>query len=136
MPFIRVDVAEGLPREAKRRLLRETAELFAEITGSPLERVRSQVHELSRDDFAVGGISIAESGVQAPFVTLDLFVGRPTEQHTALIERISARVAEICDVPVDRLRLRINQIDPGCWGIGGVPASVLRQREIESRSKP
>jgi 4-oxalocrotonate tautomerase family enzyme len=134
MPFIRVDLATGVTPEVRDRLLRETAALFAEITGSPLDRVRSQVHELPADSFAVGGISIAESAVQAPFISVDLLQGRPIEQHTALIERMSALVAGIMDVPIERTRLRINEVAPHDWGIGGVPAAELRRREIETRA--
>ena len=76
--------------ELKAVLLRRTAALFAEITESPVDRIRTQVHELPADSFAVGGIPIAESGVQAPFVTLDLLEGRPLTQHAALVERMSA----------------------------------------------
>ena len=134
MPFIRVDVADGVSPSVRHRLLRETAELFAEITESPLDRVRSQVHELPAGDFAVGGVTIAESGMQAPFISVDLLQGRPIEQHTAIIERMSALVAKIMDVPIERTRLRINEVAPHDWGIGGVPAAELRRREIEARA--
>ncbi len=133
MPFIRIDVANGLSTATKKRLLREPAEIFAEITESPLDRVRSQVHELPVGEFAVGGVTIAESGQQAPFISVDLLAGRPLEQHRAIIERISACVAEIVDVPIERTRLRINEIPPHDWGIGGVPASERRKAEIDAR---
>jgi 4-oxalocrotonate tautomerase family enzyme len=136
MPFIRVDVAGSVSSVVRHRLLTETAALFAEITESPLDRVRSQVHELPGDSFAVGGVSIADSGEQAPFVSVDLLQGRPIEQHTAIIERMSALVAEIMNVPIERTRLRINEVAPHDWGIGGVPASELRRREIEGRAAP
>ena len=119
--------------ELKSELLRRTAELFAEITESPIDRIRTQVHELPADSFAVGGISIAESGAQAPFITLDLLEGRPIEQHRALIERMSALVADLVGVQLDRVRLRINVVPTTSWGIAGVPASELRTVEIERR---
>ena len=133
MPFLRVDLAAPVAPELKAALLRRTAELFAEITESPVDRIRTQVHALPADSFAVGGIPIAESGVQAPFVTLDLLEGRPLEQHAALVARMSALVAELVGVPLDRVRLRINEVKTTDWGIGGVQASELRRAEIESR---
>jgi 4-oxalocrotonate tautomerase len=133
MPYLRVDLAAPVSAELKADLLRCTAELFAEITESPVDRIRTQVHELPADSFAVGGTAIAESCVQAPFVTLDLLEGRPLEQHAALISRISALVAELVGVPLDRVRLRINEVKAHDWGIGGVPASDVRRAEIESR---
>jgi 4-oxalocrotonate tautomerase family enzyme len=135
VPFLRVDLAAPVAPELKAALLRRTAELFAEITESPVDRIRTQVHELHADSFAVGGIAIAESGVQAPFITLDLLEGRPIEQHAELVGRMSALVAELVGVPIERVRLRINVVKPTDWGIGGVPASELRRAEIESRQR-
>jgi 4-oxalocrotonate tautomerase len=134
VPFLRVDLAAPVDPALKRELLRRTAELFAEITESPIDRIRTQVHELAADAFAVGGVPIAESGVQAPFVTLDVLAGRPAEQHRALVARISALVAEMVGVDPERVRLRINEVDPAHWGIGGVQASEARRIEIERRS--
>ena len=133
MPYLRVDLAAPVDTRIKSELLRRTAELFAEITESPIDRIRTQVHELPADSFAVGGVAIAESGVQAPFVTLDLLEGRPPEQHLALIERMSRLVADLVDVPLDRVRLRINVVPTTSWGIAGVPASDLRKAEIDAR---
>jgi 4-oxalocrotonate tautomerase len=136
MPFLRVDLAAPVDPELKSKLLRLTAELFAEITESPIDRIRTQVHELPADSFAVGGVAVAESGVQAPFITLDVLEGRPLEQHTALIDRISRLVAELVGVPLDRVRLRINVVPASSWGIAGVPASELRKAEIDARRPP
>lgn len=134
MPFLRIDLAAPVDPAVKRRLLVETAELFAEIIESDVARVRTQVHELPGDDFAVGGVPISESGVQAPFITLDLFRGRPDTQHRALCERIPPLVAEIVGCPIERTRLRINEVFPEGWAIGGVQASELRRAEIAARA--
>jgi 4-oxalocrotonate tautomerase family enzyme len=136
MPFVRIDVAEGLEAATKRSLLSRAAELFAEITESPIERVRTQVHELPPTDFAVGGVPIAESGEQAPFVTIVVLEGRPAEQHLALIERMSALVADVVGVSIQRVRVRVEEVPPTLWGIAGVPAATARQSEIASRSHP
>jgi 4-oxalocrotonate tautomerase family enzyme len=133
MPFLRIDLAGPVDGPTKRELLTRTAALFAELTESPIDRIRTQVHELPADSFAVGGVPIADSGEQAPFITLDLLEGRPVEQHTVLIERISALVAEIVGVPVERTRLRINEVPPTDWGIAGVPAATIRRAEIDAR---
>lgn len=134
MPFLRIDLAAPVDADVKRRLLVETAQLFAEIIESDIARVRTQVHELPGDDFAVGGVPISESGVQAPFITLDLFRGRPATEHRALCERIPPLVAEIVGCPIERTRLRINEVFPEGWSIGGVQASELRRLEIEVRA--
>lgn len=134
MPFLRVDLAAPVDPDVKRRLLVETAQLFADIIESDIGRVRTQVHELPGDDFAVGGVPISASGVQAPFITVDLFRGRPSSQHRALCERIPALVAEIVGCPIERTRLRINEVFPEGWAIGGVQASELRKPEIAQRA--
>jgi 4-oxalocrotonate tautomerase family enzyme len=134
MPYLRVELAGPVPSEMRRELMHRTAEVFAEVIGSPVERVRTQVHELPADAFAVGGVTIAESHEQAPFISLDLLADRPTEQRVALIERISPLVADIVGVPLERVRMRINPVPPDCWGIAGVPASQARKPEIDARS--
>ena len=134
MPFLRIDLAGPVDPEVKRRLLVESAHLFAEIIESDVARVRTQVHELPGDDFAVGGVPVSESGVQAPFITLDLFRDRPAAQHRALCERIPPLVAGIVGCPVERTRLRINEVFPEGWAIGGVQASELRRAEIDARA--
>lgn len=134
MPFLRIDLAAPVDPDVKRRLLVETAQMFADIIESDINRVRTQVHELPGDDFAVGGIPMSESGVQAPFITLDLFRGRPASEHQALCERIPPLVAEIVGCPIERTRLRINEVFPEGWAIGGVQASELRKREIDARA--
>lgn len=134
MPYLRIDVAGPIDSTVKRRLLAETAERFAGILETPVERIRTLVHELPADSFAVGGVPVAESGVQAPYITLDLLEGRPIAQHRELCEQIPAVVAEILSCPLERVRLKIAEVPPTGWSIGGVPASEQRRAEIESRA--
>jgi 4-oxalocrotonate tautomerase family enzyme len=136
MPYLRIEVAAGIAPETRRELLGRTAELFAEITESPLERVRTLVVELPRDAFAVGGVPIEDSGVQAPFVTVDVLAGRPPDQHRALIERISPLVADIVGCPLERVRTLVVEVPPELWGIAGVPAAAARRAEIDARRSP
>jgi 4-oxalocrotonate tautomerase family enzyme len=133
MPYLRIDLVGPLDPDVKRRLLAESAQLFADLIESDVARVRTLVHELPADAFAVGGVPCDESGVQAPYITLDLFEGRPDSQHRALCEAVPRMVAEILDCPLDGIRLRINEVFPAGWSIGGVQASEKRRREIEAR---
>lgn len=123
MPYLRIDVAGPIDPDAKRALLHDTGQLFADIIGSDISRVRTIVNEIPADSFAVGGVPLAESGGQAPYITLDLFEGRPPEQHQALCEEIPTRVAEILDCSLAEVRLRINEVFGDGWSIGGVQAS-------------
>lgn len=134
MPYLRIDCVGPLEPDTRRRLLVETASSFADLIDSDIARIRTVVNEFPADAFAVGGVPCAESGVQAPYITLDLFEGRPDEQHRALCERIPRLVAEILDCPLAGIRLRINEVFPGGWSIGGVQASVKRRAEIDARA--
>lgn len=133
MPYVRVDLALEPGPERRRRLLVELAELFAEVTESPVERVRTQVAVLGDDGFAVGAEPIDDAAGESPFVTIALLAGRPAVQHRALIEGVTALVAEVLAVPLARVRVWIHEVPPELWGIGGVPAAEQRRGEITAR---
>jgi 4-oxalocrotonate tautomerase family enzyme len=134
MSYLRIDLAGPLDAQVRRRLLHDTAQLFADLIGSDVSRTRTAVHEFPPESFAVGGIPVAESGEQAPYITLDLFEGRPAEQHKALCEQIPRLVADILDCPVDGIRLRVNEVFADGWSIGGVQASE-KQRAAQQQSQ-
>lgn len=134
MPYLRIDLVGPLDADVKRRLLVESAQLFADLIESDIARVRTLVNEFPSDAFAVGGVPCSESGAQAPYITLDLFEGRPDAQHRALCEQIPRLVADILDCPLQGIRLRVNEVFPGGWSIGGVQASQKRKAEIDSRA--
>jgi 4-oxalocrotonate tautomerase family enzyme len=135
MPYLRIDLAGPIDPAVKRRLLHDSAALFAELIESDISRVRTLVHEVPGDSFAVGGVPVAETGEQAPYITLDLFEGRPDSQHKALCERIPRLVAEILDCPLDGIRLRVNEVFAAGWSIGGIQASEKRRAEIAARAE-
>ena len=129
MSYLRIDLAGPLDSEVKRRLLHDTAQLFADLIGSDISRTRTAVHEFGADSFAIGGIPAAETGDQAPYITLDLFEGRPPDQHKALCEQIPRLVADILGCPLEGIRLRINEVFADGWSIGGVQASQRQQQQ-------
>ncbi|HWP63087.1 MAG TPA: tautomerase family protein [Candidatus Binatia bacterium] len=63
-----------------------------------------------------------------PFVRIDVLAGRPPALLEALIEAVSETVARTLDVPIERVRVVINEVPPHLWGIGGVPASRVPGR--------
>lgn len=63
-----------------------------------------------------------------PFVRIDVLAGRPPMLLEALIEAVSETVARTLDVPIERVRVVINEVPPHLWGIGGVPASRVPGR--------
>ena len=134
MPYLRIDLVGPIDPDIRRRLLVESAQLFADLIDSDIARVRTLVNEFPADSFAVGGVPCSESGEQAPYITLDLFEGRPDEQHRALCEQIPRLVADIVGCPLQGIRLRINEVFPGGWSIGGEQASRKRRAEIDARA--
>ena len=80
-------------------------------------------------------VAIAESGVQAPFITLDLLEGRPLEQHTELIERMSALVAELVGVPT-RARAAPHQRGPKAIELGHRRRARERAAHGRDRAPP
>jgi 4-oxalocrotonate tautomerase len=68
-----------------------------------------------------------------PFVHIDLVRGRDKELLMRLIEEVSRVVAETLEVPIDRVRVVVAEVDPDLWGIGGVPYSVARGQRQEAR---
>lgn len=69
-----------------------------------------------------------------PLVRVDIMEGRPPEVIEELHRRLAELVAETLDTPIERVRTYITQFPPEAWGIGGVPASVVRREEVEARA--
>lgn len=141
MPLIAIDVVEGLGPERHRALVREVSAVVAEVIESPVERLRVRVNAVPLDQWGVGGVPAAEvagagtfpDAEQAPMIAIDLLQGRPESEHVVLLARVSATVAEIVGCGVDRVRMRINEVPPALWGIGGVPAAAERADEVKRR---
>jgi 4-oxalocrotonate tautomerase len=69
-----------------------------------------------------------------PLVRVDIMEGRPPEVIERLHRRLAELVADELDTPIERVRTYITQFPPEAWGIGGVPASVVRRSEVEARA--
>ena len=59
MPFIQVTMLEGRPVEVKHELMRRLTEVTAEVVGGDIQRIRVALYEVSRDEWAVGGVPIS-----------------------------------------------------------------------------
>jgi 4-oxalocrotonate tautomerase len=71
-----------------------------------------------------------------PFVRIDVLAGRPPARLEALIAAVSETVARTLDVPIERVRVVINEVPPHLWGIGGVPASRVPGRVPGAAADP
>jgi len=59
MPIVHVYVWRGFSNEAKRKVIAGMTKLFAEI-GVPAEAVEVVIHEVSKEDWGVGGEQASE----------------------------------------------------------------------------
>ncbi|MFD0959874.1 2-hydroxymuconate tautomerase [Paenibacillus chungangensis] len=71
MPFIHVEVLEGLSTEKKQELVKEMTDMFVRIAGAPQERVFIFFEDLKRDNYARGGslVSLLPPPSTAPAAT-------------------------------------------------------------------
>ena len=61
MPFVRIDLLEGRPREKLKRLLRNVSEVVAGTLDTPIERVRVVINEVPADLWGIGGVPASET---------------------------------------------------------------------------
>jgi 4-oxalocrotonate tautomerase len=60
MPFVRIDVLEGRPRDRLKVLIARVTDTVAEVLDTPRERVRVVVTEVPRDLWGIGGVPASE----------------------------------------------------------------------------
>ena len=135
MPVAHLHVVAASPEQV-RRLGAETTDIYAAALESPVERTRVYVVNHQPHEVTVGGASVAHGAPAAPFFTALVFAGRPAAQRHEVLRRVSTLLAEVLGVDLSLVRGRVIPVDPQDWGIGGVPASVLRAAEIAGRAAP
>lgn len=59
MPFIQVTMLEGRTVEQKHELMRLLTEATAAAVGGDPERIRVAIYEVSKDEWAVGGVPMS-----------------------------------------------------------------------------
>ena len=115
-------------------LLTRSATLFAEVTQSPVDRIRVMADERPPQRVCVGDTLVTDSGASAPFFTFWLMKGRPIEQAHQLMAGFTELLVETLGVDRSSIRGVVTMVEPEQWAIAGVPASVARQREIDARA--
>jgi 4-oxalocrotonate tautomerase len=60
MPIIQVHLLEGRSTELKRQLISEVTTAVSRTLGNPPETVRVLLHEVSEENWGVGGVPIVE----------------------------------------------------------------------------
>ena len=136
MPILRYHLIENqYTDEQCEELLIESSHLYASVLNSPIERVRVFINRYSPQMVAVGGISVGKGAVPAPYFEFLVLAGRPLEQRQRLLAGFTDLIEGILGVDRRVIRGACREIPAEDWGIGGVPASNLREREIRAREE-
>lgn len=137
MPVLEVHVVDGDHTPAEHaRLLELLSRRYAEVLGSPLERVRAYATVHAREHWATAGETAAHPDSEpAPYFTAIVLEGRPVEQRHRLLAEFTDLIVDVLGATRSRVRGRIIQVPPDDWAIGGVPSSAARRDEIAARRR-
>ncbi len=140
MPVAHINLLKGHSRLVLQQIIAETSDAMARILEAPKDRLLVWITEHDPGLWGVAGAPAeqalaraAREDVEMPFVQMVLMEGRPKEQHHRMIEEISAIIHGALGTDKNRIRIHIASANPDFWGIGGVPSSISRAKEIEAR---
>lgn len=140
MPVAHINVLKGHSRAQLRQVIVDVSETVARILMAPKERLEVWVTEIDPELWGICGVPANEvlaeqpmHEVEMPFIRMVIMEGRTREQHHALMQEVTAAVANALGSVRERIRFQLTEVTPEGWAIGGVPASVLRAGEIEAR---
>ena len=60
-----------------------------------------------------------------PIVQISMIQGRTPEKKEQLIKKVTEAIIEVLKVPVDRVRIVLNEVPKENLGYGGVPLSKM-----------
>ena len=134
MPILNFHLVQGQHSDAAvEELLLRSSKLFAEVLACPIDRVRVFVTEHAPRHMFVGGKKVGAGDTAAPYFTFIVLKGRSLEDRHRLLSGFTDLIVEILGAPRELIRGGVTPIEPEDWSIGGTPASLLRQTEIEAR---
>jgi 4-oxalocrotonate tautomerase family enzyme len=142
MPVAHIRVLKGHTRAQLRQLVTDVSNTVARILEAPKNRLEVWVTEIDPDLWGVCAEPASDvlarepmESVEMPFIQMVLMAGRTKAQYHALIADITDVVAGILGTRKERIRVHIAETQPDNWGIGGVPASIVRAAEIRAREE-
>ena len=134
MPVVTFNLTRGCTaQEQNERLLKGACQLYSKVLGSPMERVRASIVLRDPELHAVAGELVSNNKLHAPIFEFLVMAGRPIEEKHALLTGFTDLLVDIMGVDKGLIRGRCISVNPEEWVIGGTPASLLRQGEIEAR---
>lgn len=107
---------------------------YAEVLGSPVERVRAFAATYRPERAAVAGELVADGAPSAPYFEFLVLAGRPLDQRHVLLAGFTDLIVQELGTPRELIRGKAIELDPDNWAIGGVPASTVRSSEIAERA--
>lgn len=125
MPSAQINVPTGLPRAALRQAVTNVSAALSTVLDAPLDHLWVWVNEVDAELWSGGG----------PFVHVTLIEGRPKELLQHLIREITDGVTHALGNDRHAVRVVVTPAHPDLWGIGGVPATVVRAEELAARSR-
>ncbi len=136
MPILHIHLVQGqhMPEQIDELLL-QCSRFFAEGLVCPIDRVRVFVSEHAAGRVCVGGRLVSESGVQAPYFSFIVLEGRSLQERQHLLSGFTDLIVKILGARREEVRGGVVPVAPEDWSIGGQPASVLRQQEVELRKQ-
>lgn len=141
MPVAHVRVLKGHSPEQLRQVVVDVSAVVMKVLQAPADRLEVWVTEIDHALWGISGFPAQEAllnksmyDVEMPFIQMVLMEGRSKEQHHALIDQVTAAVANALGANKERIRIHISETKPDLWGIGGVPASIRRAAEIQARA--
>lgn len=136
MPILNIHLVQDCFDDATvRKLLLRCSEAFAAGLRCPVDRVRVFATEHKPDFYCVGGKFVNDGAVAAPYFSFMILEDRSLEDRQSLLRNFTDIIVEILDVPRESVRGGVVPVSPENWSVAGVPASILRQSEIEERRK-
>lgn len=134
MPVMQIHITRGCHAPSKvEELLVRCSQHFAAVLECPVERIRVFAIEHPPERCCVGGKLVSDGGAVAPYFSFVLMEGRSNEVKQKLMAGFTDLIEEILKVPRGVIRGGIVPVAPEDWSIAGVPASQVRQGEIEAR---
>ncbi len=137
MPIMHIHLVEDqYSDEQVDTLLREACQVYADGLECPMDRVRVFIQMYKLQYAAVAGVPVSESGtVAGPYFHFLVLEGRSKEQRQNLLIAFTDLIERVLNVERKIIRGGVVPILPENWGIGGVPADVMRQKEIAARAQ-
>lgn len=134
MPILNIHLVRGqYPAPAVENLLLRCSKAFADGLRCPIDRVRVFATEHDPRFMCVGGKMVSDSDAMAPYFSFIVLKGRSLEDRQNLLAAFTDLIVDILGVERSLVRGGIVPVEPEDWSIGGLPASHLRQAEIDDR---